>query len=75
MIERAQRNSVKVILANDYADYPSALGTCNLKLLSERRESKVLQFRAIKHPEHRKNFPLSEKYTNNLHNKRVTEKY
>ena len=51
MLERCQMVSLKVLLASKYVDYSSSLKICNLKLLSERRESKVLQ-----HPQHKRLF-------------------
>ena len=73
-LERVQKTSLKVILGDQYQDYPSALAKCGLETLYSRRESRCLNFalRCVKHPVNSRLFPLNQAPSNNL---RQTEKY
>ena len=77
MIECTQKVSRRVILSKDYIDYPSALRTCQLSTLFQRREKRVLAYchKALKHNKHKQLFPISSEYSNNKHNLRNVEKY
>ena len=77
MYERVQKICLKVILSPHYVDYKSALLTCNLSLLSQRREDRCLSYslKCTQHQKHRKMFPLSETFLNNTHNVRNPQKY
>ena len=68
---------MKIIFNSDNIDYPIALGFSLLTSLMERREQRVSNFclRALLHPRDKKLFPLSKKFTSNLHNIRIFEKY
>ena len=74
-IERIQKTSLKIILADKYVDYSSALEMCNLKPLFERREKKCLDFalRCVKHPKNSRIFPLNPNLTNKSHGVRSRE--
>ena len=74
-IERIQKTSLKIILAEKYVDYSSALEMCNLKPLFERREKKCLDFalRCVKHPKNSRIFPLNPNLTNKSHGVRSRE--
>ena len=60
-LERIQKTCLKVILANDYVDYETALRVCGLETLNKRRESKCLSFalKCINHEKNRRLFPLN----------------
>ena len=60
-LERVQKTSLKVILGDQYKDYPSALAKCGLETLYSRRESRCLNFalRCVKHPVNSRLFPLT----------------
>ena len=63
-LERIQKTSLKIILGEEYTDYPSALVLCGLQTLSERRVKRCLYF-ALKCLEHNKNkriFPTNPNY-------------
>ena len=73
-LERVQKTSLKVILGDQYLDYPSALAKCGLESLYSRRESRCLDFalRCVKHPVNSRLFPLNQVPANDL---RQTEKF
>ena len=73
-LERVQKTSLKVILGDQYLDYPSALAKCGLETLFFRRESRCLDFalRCVKHPVNSRLFPLNQVPANDL---RQTEKF
>ena len=77
MLERCQKNCLKLILTSEYTDYPSALVIADIPSLFDRREKRVLDFsiRALKHTRHKQLFPISNKFTQNTHNIRNTEKF
>ena len=64
-VENVQRVCLRVILGDDYDDYPGSLVKTGLDLLKNRRQQKCLTFglKCIQHPKHRKMFPMNE---NNL---------
>ena len=73
-LERVQKTSLKVILGDQYLDYPSALAKCGLESLYSRRESRCLDFalRCVKHPVNSRLFPPTQVPANDL---RQTEKF
>ena len=75
-IERIQRISLKVILAENYIDYSAALEMCGLQSLYDRREQRCLKFaqKCIKHPINRRLFPLNPNIES-LHDIRSREKF
>ena len=77
MLERCQKVCLKLIFTSEYTDYQSALVLANIPSLFDRREKRVLDFstRALKHPRHKQLFPVSNKFTENTHNIRQTEKF
>ena len=77
MLERVQRVCLKVIYSSAYVDYNTALLESSLCSLASRREKRCNTFidRVVKHPQHSKLFPLSEKFSNNTLNIRNPEKY
>ena len=77
LYENVQRVCLRVILANDYVDYPSSLRLCLLSTLRERREARVLAFslRALKHPVHANMFPISSKFTHDTHHLRAHNRF
>ena len=60
-IEKIQKTCLKVILGDPYTDYESALISCGLKKLSERRKIRCLNFaqKSLKHPRNSRLFPLN----------------
>ena len=74
-IERVQRTALKVILGQSYTDYASALKRVGLDTLFDRREKRCLSFglKCIKHPKHKRMFPLGE--TSEDVNLRVRNKF
>jgi hypothetical protein len=64
-IERIQRAALQVILGFDYHDYASALYTCNLSTLEDRRKKLCNKFasKSLKHPKHRSWFRVNTKVT------------
>ena len=77
MLDRCQKVCLKLILTSEYTDYPNACILANISTLSDRRENRVLNFstRALKHPRHKQLFPLSNKFKQNTHSIRNTEKF
>ena len=73
-LERFQKTALKVILGDEYQDYPSALANCGLQTLYSRRESRCLNFtlRCAKHPVNSRLFPINQAPQNCL---RQNEKY
>ena len=73
-IENIQKISLKIILGENYEDYPSSLAQTALKSLSERRKIRCLSFakRCIKNPHTKAMFPLNPE---GIQNVRQTEKY
>ena len=69
-IERVQKTSLKIILAEEYSGYTNALKMCNLQTLSSRREKRCLNYglKAIKHTKHEKLFPLNTESNHDLRN-------
>ena len=61
-IERIQRVCLRVILDDDYVDYSTARGICQLESLESRRELKCLNYglMAIRHPKHKTMFPMKQ---------------
>ena len=55
-IERGQKTALKVILADQYEDYPSALLSTGLDTLSERRKSLCKKSEKMRHL-----FPMNSK--------------
>ena len=76
-IERVQKTCIKVILGEEYVDYPSALEICGLETLQERRENRCLQFglKCLLHPDHSNMFPVNPKVYRNIYNTRKTEHF
>ena len=62
-IERVQKAALRIILSNEYNNYTSALETCNLSSLKERRIKLCLKFanKSEKHPKHTKWFKRNER--------------
>ena len=60
-IENIQKTCLKIILAEEYVDYETALNTCSLKTLHERREVRMLKFatKCINDNFNKKLFPLN----------------
>ena len=61
-LETIQKTCLKVILGESYIDYPSALVTCGLKTLSDRRRDRCLNFalKAARHPRNNRIFPQNQ---------------
>ena len=74
-IECVQKLCLKVILGNEYHGYESALESCELMTLSDRREDKCLKFglKCLLHPVHSQMFPVNPHA--NAHNTRSTEHF
>ena len=60
-LERIQKTCLRVILADMYVDYPSALEMSGLDTLSEQRQKRCLDFalKCAKHEKNRRIFPLN----------------
>ena len=71
-LERVQKVCLRVILGEKYVSYSTALELCNLKTLFERREERCLSFalKCLKHPLHRRMFPLNYSNKDNKHSSR-----
>ena len=65
-IERVQKTCLKIILGWQYTSYADALGYTGLELLSERRETRCLQFglKCLVHPLHHRMFPANPQLDN-----------
>ena len=74
-LEKSQKTCLKVILGDQYTDYPSALVQCGLQSLSERRTKRCLDFalKSIKHPRNSRIFPKNS--TKSEHNVRNHETF
>ena len=61
-IERVQKVACKLILRNEYFDYPSALETLGLETLFSRRQTLCLKFakKCVIHPKASSMFPLNQ---------------
>ena len=72
-IERIQKVSLKIILADNYIDYGAALEMTGLQTLHNRREKPCLDFakKCLKHPRHKKLFPTNStlKDSTNIRNR------
>ena len=73
-IENIQKTSLKIILGQDFIDYPTALEWCGLKELSVRRQNRCLSFArsALKYPVGARMFPTNQEHDQNVRNR---EKY
>ena len=73
-IENIQKTSLKIILGENYEDYPSSLAQTALKSLSERRKIGCLSFakQCIRKPHTKAMFPLNPE---GIQNVRQAEKY
>jgi hypothetical protein len=60
-LERIQKTCLRVILAEMYVDYPSALEMCGLETLSARRQKRCLDFalKCVSHPRNSRIFPIN----------------
>ena len=70
-----QKTGLKTILFENYVSYSAAMEMSSLKTLFVRREDRCLSFalKNLKHPVHRRMFPLNQ---NNLNVKHLSrEKY
>ena len=67
-LERIQKTCLKVILAEEYVDYKTALEDCNLETLHERRLKRCLDFslKCLKQPRTRRLFPVNSNYNSNM---------
>ena len=76
-LERVQKLCLKVILGEHYKDYSSALDTCGLDSLSDRREDKCLQYglKSLLHPVHSRKFPVNPHIENNSHDIKNSENF
>ena len=76
-IERVQKLSMKIILGEQYNGYESALETCGLEKLSNRRESRCLKFalKSLLHPVHSDMFPVNPQVLTNPYNMRSSEHF
>ena len=65
-IERVQKTALKIILADQYEDYPSALLSTGLDTLSERRKSLCKKFakNCVKSEKMRHLFPMNSRIAN-----------
>ena len=68
-LEQIQKICLRVILGDMYTSYSGALEMTGLKLLSERREDRCLEFakKCIKHPKNSRLFPLKKTAQNDVH--------
>ena len=69
-IENIQKTSLKIILGQDYIDYPTALEWCGLTELSVRRRNRCLSFAksSLKYPVGERMFPRSLQHDQNIRN-------
>ena len=76
-IERVQKLCMKIILGEKYNGYESALETCGLEKLNERRDSKCLKFalKSLLHPIHSDMFPVNPQVLTNPYNTRSSEQF
>ena len=73
-IENIQKTSLKIILAEDYIDYPASCERTGLLMLSDRRKNRCLAFakRCLSNPQTKDMFPLNRHSSLDIRN---TEKY
>ena len=73
-IENIQKTSLKIILAEDYNDYPASCERTGLLMLSDRRKNRCLAFakRCLSNPQTKDMFPLNRHSSLDIRN---TEKY
>ena len=73
-IENIQKTSLKIILGDNYIDYPAALEMCAFEELSVRRQKRCLSFakKALKYPMGAVLFPENHQHGLNI---RTREKY
>ena len=71
IIENIQKTSLKIILGENYVDYPTALEWTGLSELSVRRQNQCLAFAksSLKYPIGSKMFPLSHEHDQNVRNR------
>ena len=77
-IENIQKTSLKIILGENYIDYPTSLSSTALQELSIRRKDRCLSFakRCLKNPLTAAMFPLNPEHTYDVSGcVRQTEKY
>ena len=69
-IENIQKTSLKIILGEDYIDYPTALEWCGLSELSARRQNRCLSYAhsSLKYPVGARMFPLNIEHDQNVRN-------
>ena len=67
-LEQIQKTCLKVILGEDYVDYDSALRTCDIQTLADRREQRRLDFtlKCTKHEKNGRMFPVNPQYNNRI---------
>jgi hypothetical protein len=75
-LENIQKTSLKIILSDNYVNYPAACEMTGLLSLAERRQNRMLSYakKCISHPENSRFFPLN---TNLYQDPQIrdTEKY
>ena len=69
-LERIQKTSLKIIMGDSYVDYETALESCGLQSLSDRRDKRCLDLslKCIKHPRNRRLFPENNHQNNRVRN-------
>ena len=67
-IENIQKTSLKIILGQDYIDYPTALEWCGLTELSVRRQNRCLAYAktSLKYPVGQRMFPVNHQNDQNV---------
>ena len=65
-LERIQKTCLKIILGDNYINYPAALEMTGLDSLFDRREARCLKFalKSLKHPIQSKKFPPNRNLSN-----------
>ena len=60
-LENIQKTSLKIILSDNYVNYPAACEMTGLLSLAERRQNRMLSYakKCISHPENSRFFPLN----------------
>ena len=61
-LENIQKTSLKIILGDNFVDYPAACEMTGLEKLEDRRQTRLLAFakKCIKHPQNSRFFPHNE---------------
>ena len=74
-IENIQKTSLKIILGQDYIDYPTALEWCGLTELSVRRQNRCLAYAktSLKYPVGQRMFPLNQQQDQNVRSREKFE--